>query len=238
LLLNSIYGKSILKPIETTTKVLKKDKFPDWLLQNYNFVKEVNESPDCKHVYAKCVKHINKHFNLPQFGVGVLSWSKHIMNEVMCMADDLKMNVYYQDTDSLHIDESNVKELAQVFKLKYGRDLIESDLGQFHCDFTPLSDAPVWSKRLITLGKKCYLDCLEDAKGNSGYHFRMKGVPQAVLTNYCANEEITLEQLYLRLYDGEEITFNLLDGSLGFRKSKTYEQFTPQSFTRMVCFRD
>jgi hypothetical protein len=66
----------------------------------------------------------------------------------------------------------------------------------------------------------------------------MKGIPQAVLDNYCENEGITLEMLYLRLYDGEKITFNLLDGSLGFRKSKTYDQFTPVKFTRELCFRD
>jgi hypothetical protein len=239
LLLNSIYGKSILKPIETKTCVVKKDKFEDWLLLNYNFVVEINESPDCKHVYAKMIKPINKHFNVPQFGVGVLSWSKHIMNEVMCLADDIGLDVYYQDTDSMHIAESDVVTLALKFKEKYGRDLIGSDMRQFHSDFAPIKDGlECWSKRLITLGKKCYLDILEDKMGNHGYHYRMKGIPQNVIDNYCHNEGINLEQLYLRLFDGEEITFNLLDGSLGFRKNKTYEQYTPKEFTRKLSFRD
>ena len=41
------------------------------------------------HQYRKC---------LP--GTQILSMSKHIMNEVMCLAEDLNIQVYYQDTDS------------------------------------------------------------------------------------------------------------------------------------------
>jgi hypothetical protein len=237
LLLNSIYGKSILKPTETKTQVIKKEKFDDWIIQHYNFIKEINESADCKHIFAKMIKPINKHFNVPHFGVSVLSYSKHIMNEVMCLAESMKIPVYYQDTDSMHIQAQDVSELSQVFKLKYGRELIGSNMGQFHCDFSPIKDGkPCWSKKLIALGKKCYLDILEDEEGNTGYHCRMKGVPQAVLNNYCHERGITLEDMYMKLYNEEEITYNLLDGSLGFRKNKFYEQYTPECFTRKISF--
>jgi len=30
--------------------------------------------------------------------------SKRIMNEVMCLAEDLGIEIYYTDTDSMHID--------------------------------------------------------------------------------------------------------------------------------------
>jgi hypothetical protein len=157
----------------------------------------------------------------------------------MCLADDIGIQIYYQDTDSMHMNESDIATLSDAFEKKYGRCLIGSDMQQFHSDFSPIKDGlECWSKRLITLGKKCYLDVLEDKMGNHGYHIRMKGIPQPVIENYCHNEAINLEQLYLRLYDGEEITFNLLDGSLGFRKSKVYEQYTPKEFTRRICFRD
>jgi hypothetical protein len=64
----------------------------------------------------------------------------------------------------------------------------------------------------------------------------MKGIPQPVLMNYCTSHNMTLEELYMKLYNGEEITFNLLDGSLGFRKNKLYEQYTPACFTRKISF--
>ena len=183
------------------------------------------------------IKPINNHFNLPQFGVNVLSWSKHIMNEVMCLADQEGLQVYYQDTDSLHIGEDDVPKLASAFKEKYGRDLIGKNLTQFHCDFEPIKDGvPVHSIKLIALGKKAYIDVLEDEEGNHGYHMRMKGIPQPVINNYCKDNGITPEDLYMLLYMGQEITFDLLNGSNCFRKNKYYEQYTPASFMRKVKF--
>ena len=241
LLLNSIYGKSILKPIDTDISVVNPNKFERWVIQNYNFIKSatsyIGKDGTPKHIYAKLIKPINNHFNLPQFGVNVLSWSKHIMNEVMCLADQEHLEVYYQDTDSLHIGEEDVPKLAKAFKERYGRELIGKDLCQFHCDFNPIVEGiPVHSKKLIALGKKSYIDCLEDDEGNTGYHIRMKGIPQNVIMNYCQEKEITLEELYMQLYNGEYIVFNLLNGANCFRKNKFYEQYTPEVFLRKVHF--
>ena len=241
LLLNSIYGKSILKPIDTDISVVNPNKFERWVIQNYNFIKcaTAYTGPDGKqkHIYAKMIKPINKHFNLPQFGVNVLSWSKHIMNQVMCLADQEGLDVYYQDTDSLHIGESDVPKLARAYKVRYGRDLIGKELTQFHCDFDPLAPGvPVHSRKLIALGKKSYLDLLEDDEGHTGYHMRMKGIPQNVIINHCKDQGITIEELYMRLYEGETIEFDLLNGANCFRKNKYYEQYTPESFRRKVRF--
>jgi hypothetical protein len=159
------------------------------------------------------------------------------MNEVMCMAEGLEIPVYYQDTDSLHIREQDLEQLSTTFRYRTGRELVGSEMQQFHCDFESIKPGvPCWSRKLIALGKKCYLDILEDAEGNTGYHCRMKGIPQAVLYNYCYAHEITLEELYLKMYEGEEINFNLLDGALCFRKNKIYEQYTPACFNRKVSF--
>ena len=59
----------------------------------------------------------------------ILAMSKRIMNEVMTLAEDLKINVYYQDTDSLHIESDKLDELRTVFKSKYNRELIGKNLG-------------------------------------------------------------------------------------------------------------
>ena len=51
---------------------------------------------------------IDKQFSLVQLGVNILSMSKKIMNEVMCLAHDLGIRIYYQDTDSMHIELDGV----------------------------------------------------------------------------------------------------------------------------------
>ena len=239
LLLNSIYGKSILKPIKTDTKVVDPNKLEHFINLNYNFIKEIHEIPGNKKVkaYAKMIKPINQHFNVPQFGVGVLSWSKHIMNEVMCLANQKGLEVYYQDTDSLHIKEEDVPKLQQHFKEAYGRELIGKNLCQFHCDFEPIKPGvPVHSKKLIALGKKCYVDLLEDDEGNESYHIRMKGIPEEVIKREAMKRGINIEQIYMLLYNGEEITFNMKDGSNCFRKNDFYEMITPSTFTRTIKF--
>jgi hypothetical protein len=143
-------------------------------------------------------------------GVQVLSMSKRIMNEVMTTAEDLDIKIYYQDTDSIHIKQEDLPLLADKFKDKYNRELIGSDLGQFHSDFDSIASSEqikeaasqgvkyqVWSKKLIALGKKSYLDILEDNLGNIGYHARMKGVPNQCLTIKCQELGITLEELFI-----------------------------------------
>lgn len=37
--------------------------------------------------------------------------SKRIMNEVMCLAEDMKINIMYQDTDSMQLDSDKLKDL-------------------------------------------------------------------------------------------------------------------------------
>ena len=236
LLMNSIYGKSILKPIKTDTKIISPERLTHFVNLNYNFIKEIHEM-NGKNAYAKLIKPIDKHFNVPQFGVSVLSWSKHIMNEVMCLADQKGLQVYYQDTDSLHIKEEDVPKLQTFFKETYGRELIGSNLCQFHCDFDEIEKGvPVHSNKLIALGKKCYVDLLEDEKGNTSYHIRMKGIPQEVIKREAEKRNITIEDLYMLMYKGEEITFNLLDGSNCFRKNDFYEMETPKAFARKIHF--
>jgi hypothetical protein len=55
--------------------------------------------------------------------------SKRIMNEVMCLAEDLGIQIYYQDTDSMHIKVDDIARLAEHYVAKYGRELIGKNLG-------------------------------------------------------------------------------------------------------------
>ena len=53
----------------------------------------------------------------------------------MVSAEELGVEIWYQDTDSMHMDYNKVDFVANAFKDKYNRDLICEDLTQFHVDF-------------------------------------------------------------------------------------------------------
>jgi hypothetical protein len=236
LLLNSIYGKSILKAVDTQTVVVDNENLDRWVIQHQNSINEISVHPKSKIAYCKIIKQVNLHFNLPQFGSSVLSWSKRLMNRVMCLAQQNSIKLFYQDTDSIHLLEADIPKLQSLYKEKYSKELIGTELGQFHCDFNQINGLPTHSIELIAVGKKSYIDVLENTNGEREFHIRLKGIPQSVILNYCQKQNITVHELYHQLYDGVPIKFNLLDGSTCFRKDKTYAQYTPELFTRMVQF--
>lgn len=139
------------------------------------------------------IEQIENHKSFNHVGVQILSMSKRIMNEVICTAQDLKFNVYYQDTDSIHIEYKNIPELAKEFKIKYGRDLIGKGLGQFHSDFDPCKikngSKPeiTLSKLLIINGKKNYID----VKFNPACYFKKFDIDKDF--NICLDKVINEE---------------------------------------------
>lgn len=146
------------------------------------------------------------------------------MNEVITLADD---KIYYQDTDSLHIFQEDIKVLAEDYKQKYNRELIGENMGQFHSDFTspkfPKGDN-IYSRRFISLGKKCYIDELtsEEHPDIVDYHIRMKGVPLKSIESYCKEQNISPIELYEKLWDGQEVTFDLCKGINNSDNVQTY----------------
>ena len=139
--------------------------------------------------------------------------------------------------------------MLKSFYEKYDKELIGSALGQFHSDFDSIAtreqlaeakskgiEYKVWSKQLIALGKKSYLDILEDNLGNTGYHARMKGIPNECLLAECSDLGISLEDMYMRMTTGEEFTFNLLKGCAGFQMTNTFNQVTRDQFVRKLSF--
>ena len=150
------------------------------------------------------------------------------MNEVMCLAEDIGIKIFYQDTDSMHLPSEDVPKLENKFKEIYNRDLNGKNMGQFHTDFdSDILKGNIYSKCFIALGKKCYLDVLTDKPnkktkssefvkenpdykfGKEDYHIRMKGVSNdaikykasriAEINNIPLRE--ALETLYKRLFD-------------------------------------
>jgi len=210
LLMNSSYGKTILKPIDTDIKYYDKEEdYNAALIANYSFVKEAFEIG--KKYCIKFIKPIVSHFNNASCGVEVLSMSKRIMNEVICLAEDNKKSIYYQDTDSMHIQSKSVNKLAKLYYEKYNRQLIGKNMGQFHTDFdSKILTGNIYAKESIFLGKKCYLDVLTDESGKIDYHIRMKGI-SGVSVMHHADKDFNgdISKLYDHLYNGNAYNFDL-----------------------------
>jgi len=253
LIMNSAYGKTIMKEIDTEDHFINSKKNYDvFLMRNYNSIKEITQINEDKYIIST-YKNISCHKNIPHVGVCVLSMSKRIMNEVMCLAEDKGLNIYYQDTDSMHIDDKDIKILEDDFKKIYNRDLIGEQMGQFHSDFEFYDEDGNKRKDIknikavesIFLGKKCYIDKLEGTNSNGekeiDYHVRMKGIPEKVIyyTSDLLGYSNVLE-MYKDLHAGKEIEFDLtMEGKRPcFKQNKdmTIETIGKSIFKRSLVF--
>ena len=128
LLTNSMYEKTIIKPIETYT--ITKDSqtdFEKYVSLNHNYVDSVLEVNG--RYYIKKIASVTAHHNYVYAGVEMLSMSKRIMNKVFSCSDDLNMKIYYQDTDSIHLNYDDVDEIVDRYKDNYNQNLVGTGLG-------------------------------------------------------------------------------------------------------------
>ena len=246
LIMNSGYGKSIMKEIETENKFFEtKEKFNKYLCKNYNYINTFNEYGNGKFKVEK-IKPFSEHFNLAHIGSEILSMSKRIMNKVICLAEDLKINITYTDTDSIHIKDYDISILKNAYYNKYNKTLIGKGLGQFHTDFEIHKEKckNIVSIKSIFLGKKAYIDYLKGESKVTGkivyeYHVRMKGVNEGALKVYAYENEMKedLFKLYKELFYGKRIEFDLMKGGcLNFKYDKEYNIKTDPIFIREVGF--
>ena len=241
LLMNSTYGKTIQKPIKTELvykqvhKEIKGKTYDEaarYNKKNAALIKEYYNISD----NIVCFD-VNKSFDdffVPNLiGVQILSMSKRIMNEVMCLAEDLGIMIYYQDTDSMHIPVDKVPLLEQKYKELYGRELRGSDMGQFHPDFeSDKIKGDLKSIESYFLGKKAYCDKLTNGNGEYDYHLRLKGIPN----NLLESEYDDPLELYKFMYNGGEYKFNLLKLRPSFEMTKDMKIKSRTEFNRRIKF--
>jgi hypothetical protein len=128
---------------------------------------------------------------------------------------------------------------------KYGREISGDYLCQFSSDFN-MNDVPdketIYSRNSIFLGKKSYVDELVgiDENGNEKveYHYRMKGIPQNVISYYCKQNNITILQLYKKLYAGDSVEFDLTNNGSKYtiKYKNNYDIVVLDKFNRRVKF--
>ena len=150
-----------------------------------------------------------------------------------------------------------MNDLVKAYKLKYGRDLIGADMGQFHSDFDELT-GDVYATKSIFLGKKAYIDILENDKGEHSVHYRMKGIPLKCIkyhalahyTKLSLNEIKSLSKtdrmnilidalwkLYLDLYNNKSIEFDLKLTQERFKSNAARKIETVGKFIRKISFK-
>ena len=246
LIMNSAYGKTLQKSHPEKVEFKNENDIDKFIDKNYNYIKSYQElysEGSFKKYLVKLEKGIEEHFNNAPAGVEVLAMSKRIMNEVMCLAEDNGLEIYYQDTDSMHIKECDIKTLASKYEEKYHRELIGKGMGQFHSDFdSDVIVEDIHATESIFLGKKCYIDKLEgkDENGNAvvDYHIRMKGVSNNAIKHKAKIEQRDFIDIYKSLLDCNKELFDLCCGGekINFEYNSNYTITTKKEFNRVLSF--
>ena len=243
LMLNSAYGKTIIK--KTSVKKLIKTIGPEtdsFIFNNFNVIREIEKISDRQCVIKTDT--IDDTYNLAHVGSMVLSMSKRIMNEVMGVANDNGIKVYYQDTDSIHTEKSQINNLERLYHAEYNRVLNGKMMGNFHSDFDLKgSDKDIYSTESYFLGKKCYIDRLEcinkDKSIVHGYHIRLKGVTDAGIKHTINNKfKGDAMKMFKYLSSGKslKIPLNPKDSvSMCFTGTGVYNRET-ETFCRTIGF--
>ena len=220
----------IQKPYPTKKVVKNSKDAGSFLLKNANWIVNQYDISDSDLTVFEQRKSIRYDYSFSLIGEMVLSHSKHIRSEVMCLAEDINIPIFYQDTDSLHLPKELLPLLCEKFTEKYNRDLIGSDLGQFHSDFNDSDTA--YAIESYFIGKKMYLDILTDpAHPEQGetLHIRLKGI-----SNDAIKVKGDVKALYKHLFETERVFEFDLSAYKKFEMTKELEIFTREVFTRKI----
>lgn len=248
LLMNSCYGKTIMNPITSQWRVKTQEELNEYIRVNsaslitFTQIYDTGaaradgaEAAPCDEAkfFMEVQQAFAKSWSMPQVGCIILDMSK-----VMGLAEEHGLRMFYTDTDSIHMCADDIERLACLYRAAYGRELLGADMGQFHSDFGKSAAGREWySTCFIGVGKKAYLDVLEDGAGARSVHMRLKGIPNDVLEK-SAEAYGGVEGMYRLLYEGGEVAFDLLSCRPRFDMGANGAYANVQSFVRRVRFRD
>lgn len=224
LLMNSIYGKTITKMSNTAIKYV--DGFEtsmangkeNYIIKNFdNITSFYDKGYDQMRVK---MNRADDSYNMCHIGTCILSMSKRIMNEIMDVCNEQKINCYYQDTDSIHVEASKIDLLNEEFNRLYNYYILGNTLGKLQHDFKLENCRDITAIKCIFLGRKSYIDVIQgtDIKTGeikTGLHNRLKGIPGKSI-QYKADQDFKgdIYALYKQLATGQEMEFVLNPTSL------------------------
>ena len=250
LMMNSAYGKCGMKAIDLSTKYVRTKKFESVFKNQANTIYSFKDLVNGFTRYEK-QNDITTHLNSVHVSCEILSMSKRIMNEVIYLAEDNNIQVYYTDTDSIHIDYNSIDKLKDLYlhQFKHSKhhnygELLGKQLGQFHNDFdTPYfkgSKKELVSVECILLGAKTYIDKItpidniEFVEGQLklkqkylfDYHERSKGINTDCIKDMSRKEFKGDDfKIYNSLLKNEKMNFDL--SVEGQRASFKLSNFNP-----------
>ena len=149
------------------------------------------------------------------------------MNKVINVAETNDIDVYYTDTDSIHLDLENIEKLRKIYMEIYDYDIIHNNLLGFKPDLNKkefgYAGENIYATNVVYNGKKTY--CMQI---NGGYDYvRAKGIPSRAL-KYTADEK----------YNGSMIDMykDLKNNPVSFDLTCGGTAFTPiQKFNLSIC---
>jgi hypothetical protein len=214
LILNSTYGKTIPKKSYEKVHYVNVENFDKFIYKNFSNIKgcfyKVN-----KNQYEITTATTDDSYNLASVGIKCLSYSKRIMNEVMSLASDNDILIYYQDTDSMHIKNEDIERLEALYSAEYPthKPLHGSGLCQFGADFEMKGCENVKSWISCFLGKKSYFDflCGTDEKTGefkTATHIRLKGITEGGIED-AIERYGSVVSLFDSLANGDKVEFIL-----------------------------
>ena len=243
LLMNASYGKTMQKPIDKQVAYVDESKIEKYVAKWFEFITGTwcKLANDRKYKISR-IKPINNHFNLVHCGSMILSMSKRIMARVTTTAQDLGVNIYYTDTDSLQTEENGLQKLSEEFAKRYPElpPLIGKGLGQFHNDYdTDQIKTGVHCVEAYFLGKKVYICKLHglDKHGNPivEYHIRCKGVNDSAIHHHTKNG-MSLMGTYAYLFNEVEDDIVYCPFARGKKYSQSGIGFDLSCGGDKVCF--
>ena len=265
LVMNSSYGTTGMAPHDTDIKYVDETRLPAFIANHHAVIKEAVEMPNGEH-RVSLYRETQDHYNLQHISSRILAQSKRSMNEVMQLADDIGVLIFYTDTDSMQVEAGGLARLSAAYYDKYGRTMHGDKLGEFSSDFefggaysrVPKPDGsghelvPADGRISGSIkgvegwfpGKKTYLVRIGqfDESGvmlEEAYHIRCKGVPINAFiykVNNCYDGDPG--RLFDAVMSGEEVKVEMGGdtGSLTFKTGKNHEIQTLTGQFRTIRF--
>ena len=145
-MLSSLYGKSLQSAEQFRIKQVPRAELNEFIAENGNYIYQLTKNKKGNVFTAQLLKSINLNFNIPQFGVQVLSESRKRMNEIINYCNEQDINIYSIKTDSFVIDSDKVKTFEQKYKL--GKELGEFKL-EYEAKHVKYTSASCYRAELI-----------------------------------------------------------------------------------------
>eukprot|EP00966_Prymnesium_polylepis_P242429 5606244-Prymnesium_polylepis.1 len=98
-MMNACDKKTGLKPIGSDVKYVSPDNKTNFIQNHFNHIKCGTDMPNGQS-RIELYKEIDTHYNRQHIACEVISMSKVIMNEVMCLAEDIEADIEYTDIAS------------------------------------------------------------------------------------------------------------------------------------------